>query len=89
MLRNQANALCYVSQISGGICSEARDIVCAAHRPFNYRAFPCRKMKWQAHDFERQQQVCKNDGGIHLQNFGGGYGDFRCKLRNLARYSGM
>ena len=33
-------------------------------------------MKRQAHDFEREQKVGENDGGIDAEKFSGGDGDF-------------
>ena len=33
-------------------------------------------MEGQAHDFEREQEVGENDGGVDAENFGGGDGDF-------------
>ena len=55
-----------------------------ADRFFDDWAFSGGKMEWQAHDFERQQQVSKNDGGINVQNFRGCDGHFGGEARLLA-----
>ena len=33
-------------------------------------------MKGQAHDFEREQEIGEDDGGVDAEKFGGGDGDF-------------
>jgi hypothetical protein len=63
---------------------EPRDIIIGSDRTLDDRAFARGEMKGQAHHFERQQQVGKNNRGIHIQDFRGRNRDFRGKLRVFA-----
>ena len=44
-------------------------------------AFAGEELEGQAHDFERQQEVGEDDGGVDAEDFGGGDGDFGGELR--------
>ena len=51
------------------------------HRPFSGG-----EMEGQAHDLQRQQQVGEDDGGVNLQELGGGDGHFGGEFRLLADF---
>ena len=56
-----------------------------AQRLLDHRTFSGLEVERQAHDFERQQQIGKDDGRIDVQRFGGRDGDFGCELRASCR----
>jgi len=58
----------------------------SADRFLDYRTFSCRKMKWQAHDFKREQEVGEDDGSVDTEDFGGGDGDFGGECGPLADF---
>src|SRR5580700_201311 len=71
---NQANSLGNVTEVSCMIDAQAVDVFLDADGFLNDGPLARGKMKWQAHDFERKQQISKDDGGIHAQDFCGGDG---------------
>ncbi len=43
-------------------------------------------MEGQAHDFEREQEIGEDNGGIDAEKFGGGDGDFSGERGLLANF---
>ena len=71
VLDAQANRLGNILQLRRAIGGEHLDVVGGAERLFDDRTFGGRKVEGQAHHLQRQQQVGKDDSGIHPQNLGG------------------
>ena len=69
-----------------GRCAAVRSSMSSfpSHRPLDHRPLAGCEMKGQAHDFERQQQVGKNDGCVDPRGLGGGNRDFGRDRRLLA-----
>ena len=57
-----------------------------ANRLFDDRTFAGREMKGQSHDFERQQQIGEDNGGVDAEDLGGGDGHLRGQRRLLANF---
>ena len=84
MLRHQRDGVGHVAQFGRAIGAQHAHVFGGAHRLLDDRPFAGREVKGQAHDFQRQQQVGKDDGGVDLQVLRGGDGDFGCELGLLA-----
>src|SRR5206468_6713497 len=83
MLAHQAHSFGNVSQVSRAIVAQARYVNLIADGPLNHRTFSRRKMKRQTHDFERKQEIGKNDGCIYAEGLGGGDGYISGNFRAL------
>ena len=64
--------------LSSGAPSVVRTLTSArgADGLLDHRAFGGGEVEGQTHDFQRKQQVGKDDGGVDAQSLGGGDGDF-------------
>ena len=67
MLRHQADGFGDIAEFGGAVGPKVRDVFLAANGLLDDRPFARREMKGQAHDFERQQQVGEDDGGIDAE----------------------
>ncbi len=76
MLDARGNGLGDIPQLRRAVGGENLDIVGGADGLLDHRAFGGREVKGQAHDFQRKQQVGKDDGGVDPQSLGGRDGDF-------------
>jgi len=76
MFCDQAHGLRDIAKFGGAVGAELGDVLLGADGLFDYRAFSSGEVERQSHDFEREQEVGEDDGGIDLQNFSGGDGDF-------------
>ena len=74
----------HVSQFARPVGAQGQNILRGAHRMMHHRPFPGLKLKRQAHRFQRQQQVGKDDGRIHAQLLRGGNRHLGRQLRLLA-----
>ena len=86
MFRDQSYGFGNIAQLGGAVGAQVRDVFLAAHRLLDHRTLAGGKMKGQAHHFERQQQIGKNNGGIDAEKFGGRDGDFGGDRRLLADF---
>ena len=75
MLDHELDGFRHVAEIGGAVGAEAGDVFGSADGLFDLWAFAGGEMKGQAHDFERQEKVGEDDGGIDLEDFGGFNGD--------------
>jgi hypothetical protein len=64
MLAYQPHCLGNVTQIGCPVGAQAGYVSLVTQRTLNYGTFARRKVKGQAHDFERKQQVGKNYSGV-------------------------
>ena len=85
MLRHQGDRFRNVAQFAGTIRAQPVDVCLRAHRHFDHGTFAGREVKGQPHDFERQQQVREDNGGINAQDFRRGDGHL-CRQRGLLAY---
>src|ERR1700734_4505118 len=76
MFCNQTYGFGNVAKLGGAVGAELSNIFGSADGLFDDGAFSGGKMKGQAHDFERKQEVGEDDGGIDAEKFCGGDGDF-------------
>ena len=100
MFTHQPHRFGNISQVGGAVGAQASDVRLVPQRLLDHRTFAGREMKGQPHDFERKQQIGKDNGRIHTQGFSGGNRDFGRYFGLLqisiseyclrtARYSGM
>src|SRR5579885_316085 len=68
------NRFGYVSELVSAIGLELRDGSCIAQGTRNLRPIAFDEVEIQAHDFERQKKVGKDDGGIDAQSLSGSNG---------------
>src|SRR5579884_887751 len=77
------NRFGYVFEFLGTIGLKLRDGSCIAQRTRDLRPIAFDKLEIQAHDFERQEKVGKNDGRIDSQTLSGSDGNVSRKLGGL------
>ena len=86
VLDHQRNRIGDVSQFGGAIGAQKLHVFRGAEGLLDHRPFARGEMEWQAHDLQRQQQVGEDDGGVNLEELGGGDGDFGGQFRLLADF---
>ena len=86
MFRYQAHGFGDVAEFGGAVGAELSHVFGGADGLLDDRAFSGGKMKGQAHDFEREQEVGEDDGGVDAEKFGGGDGDFGGEFGLLADF---
>ena len=86
VFRHQGDRVGHVAEFASAICAQHVHVFGRANRFLDHRPFAGREMKWQAHDFQRQQQVGEDDGGVNLEELGGGDGDLGREFRLLADF---
>jgi hypothetical protein len=55
-----------IAQVGSAVSLQAGDVFFLPYWLLNHRPFTGGEMEWQAHDFEREQQIGKDDGCIHV-----------------------
>src|SRR6202163_3568474 len=75
MLCYQANAFGNIAEVGGAVGAQIRDVFFAANRLLDDGTFARGEVKGQAHNFEGQQEVGEDDGGVNAENFSGGDSD--------------
>jgi hypothetical protein len=86
MFCDQADRLGNVAEFGDAIDAELRNVFSRAGRLLDYGTFSGGEMKGQAHDFEWEQEVGEDDGGVDSENFGGSNGDFGGECGLLADF---
>src|SRR5581483_6336777 len=86
MLANLAHGYGDVAEIGGAVGMQAGNILFLPNWLLDHGPFASRKMKGQAHDVERQQQVGKDDGGVDAENLGGRDRDLGSNFRFFADF---
>ena len=86
MLCDQGNSFGDISEFGGAVGAQVRDVFLAADGLLDDWTFSGGEMEGQAHDFERQQEVGEDDGGVDAEEFGGGNGDLGGKRGLLADF---
>jgi hypothetical protein len=86
MFRYETHGLGDIAKFGGAVGAELCDVFGSADRLLDDRAFSRGKMKGQAHDFEREQEVGEDDGCIDAEKLGGGDGDFGGEGGHLADF---
>jgi hypothetical protein len=86
MLGYETHGLGDIAEFRGAVGSELSHVFRGADRLSNDRAFSSGKMKGQAHDFEREQKVGEDDGGVDSEKFGSGNGNFGGEFGLLADF---
>ena len=86
MLHHQGDRVGDIAKFGGAIGAQHLHVFGGAHRLLDHRPFAGGEMEGQAHDFERQQQVGEDDGGVNLEELGGGDGHFGREFGLLADF---
>ena len=76
----------YVGQVVGAVGAQGTNVFGGADGMMNDGTLAGLELERQAHGLERQQQVGKDDGGVHAQLFRGGDGDLGGDVGLLADF---
>ena len=81
---NFAYGLGYIAQFLGAVGAQILHVARGAYRVMNHRPFAGQELEIEPHAFQRQKQVGKDDGRIHVKLFRGGDGHLGGQLGILA-----
>ncbi len=76
----------YIGEVAGAVGAQGVDVFRRADGTVDHRALAGLELEVEAHGFERQQKIGKDDGRVHAQLFSGGDGDLGGQFRMLADF---
>ena len=83
MLYHFANGFSNVAQLGAAVGLKGVHIGLRTQRLFDHRALSGSKAEGQTHDLKGQQEIGKDDGGVHIELFSSGDGDIGGDFRGL------